>query len=103
MEILSKRIKIKIVKNEKDIAKHILKPSYVSHKIFDKKFVAIHEKKICLTLNKPIYVGFTVLEIGKLAMYAFHYEFMKNIFNEFWWRLYYEICDGNPYEKFTSI
>ena len=83
MEILSKRIRIKIVKNEKDIAKHILKPSHVSHKIFDKKFVAIHEKKICLTLNKPIYVGFTVLEINKLAMYAFHYDFMKNIFNDF--------------------
>ena len=80
---LRKRIKLRIVKNEKDIIKHISKPSYVSHKIFDKTLVAIHEKKICLTLNKPIYVGFTVLEINKLAMYAFHYDFMKNIFNDF--------------------
>ena len=83
MEIFRKRIRIRIVKNEKDVAKHILKPSYVSHKIFDEKFVAIHEKKICLTLNKPIYVGFAVLEINKLAMHAFHYDFMKNIFNDF--------------------
>ena len=33
MENLRKRIKIRIVKNEKDIIKHISKPSYLSHKI----------------------------------------------------------------------
>ena len=57
-------------KKQKDLIKHISKPSYVSHKIFDKNLVAIHEKKICLTLSKPIYVGCTVLEISKLTMYA---------------------------------
>ena len=62
MQNLRKKIKITIVKNEKDIFKHISKPSYVSHKIFDKNLVAIHKKKICLTLNKSIYVGYTVLE-----------------------------------------
>ena len=56
MENLSKRIKIRIVKNEKDMVKHISKLSYVSHKIFDKHLVAIHEKKICLTLNKQTYI-----------------------------------------------
>ena len=30
-----------------------------------------------LTLNRPIYVGFTVLELSKLHMYSFHYEHMK--------------------------
>ena len=61
MEDLRKRIKIRIVKNEKDILKHISKPSYVSQKTFDKNLVATHVKKICLTLNKLIYIGFTVL------------------------------------------
>ena len=77
MENMRKRIKIRIVKNEKDIAKHISKRSYVGHKIFDKSLVEIHEKKMYVTLNKPIYVGFTVLETSKLAMYTFHYDFMK--------------------------
>ena len=40
-------------------------------------------KRKCLTLNKPIYVGFTVFEISKLAMYVFHIDFMKKIFNDF--------------------
>ena len=59
-ENLRKIIKIRIVKYEKDFVEHISKPSYVSHNIFDKNLVVIHEKKISLTLNKPIYVGFTV-------------------------------------------
>ena len=62
MRNLRKKIKIRIVKNEKDIVKHISKRSYVSNKIFDKNLVAIDEKKICLTLNKHIYVELTVLE-----------------------------------------
>ena len=105
MENMRKRIKIRIVKNEKDIIKHISKPSYISHKIFDKTLVAIHEKKICPPLNKPIYVGFTVLETSKLAMYVFNYDFMRNIFNDF--KLLFtdtdslcnKICNEKPYEK----
>ena len=36
------------------------------------------KKKELLTLNKPIYVGFTVLELSKLEMYKFHNGFMKD-------------------------
>ena len=32
--------------------------------IFDKNYAAIHEIKPVLTLNKPIYVGFTILEVS---------------------------------------
>ena len=98
MENLRKRIKIRIVKNEKDIIKHISKPSYLSLKIFTN-----------LTLNKPIYVGITVLEASKLAMYSFHYDFMKNIFNDFKLlftdtdSLCYEMCDEILMKIFMSI
>ena len=78
---MRKRIKIRVVKTEKDVIKYTSKPTYVNHKIYGKKLVAIHEKKISLTLNKPIYVGFTVLEISKWEMYNFHYNFMIRKFN----------------------
>ena len=61
------RMKLRIVTNEKDFIKHASKPTFMSHKIVDKYFVIIHEKNNKIVLNKPIYVGCTVLEISKLA------------------------------------
>ena len=52
------------------------KPSFVSQKIFNKNFVAIHEIKPILTLDKPVYVGFGILDLRKLLMYEFHYKYI---------------------------
>ena len=52
------------------------KPSFVSQKIFSKHFVAIHEIKPVFTCNKPIYVGFSILDLSKLLMYEFHYKYV---------------------------
>ena len=73
-ENIRKRINVKLVNNSKDYLRCVSKPNFISQKIFDKMFVAIHQIKPVLTLNKPIYVGFTVLELSKLLMYKFHYE-----------------------------
>ena len=62
MENLRKRINVRFVSNKKDFLKHTSKPTYVTHKLFNKNFAAIHEIKQVLVLNKPIYVGFTVLD-----------------------------------------
>ena len=55
MENLRKRIKLRIAKNENDIVKHKSKPSYVSHKIFEKILVPIHEKKNISKTNLYMY------------------------------------------------
>ena len=60
MENLRERINDRLVNNEKDFLKYTSKPTHNTHKIFDKNYAAIHEIKPFLTLNKPIYVGFTV-------------------------------------------
>ena len=65
MENLRKRISVKRVVNEKDYLKHTSKPTFISTKIFDKNYATIYEIKSVLTLNKPIYVGFTALELSK--------------------------------------
>ena len=45
----------------------------------DKIFIAVHCKKKLLTLNKPIYVSFCILDLSKLLMYQFHYDYvLKN-------------------------
>ena len=62
MENLRKRINFRIVNNKTDFLKHTSRPTHISHKTFDKHYVAVHDIKPGLTLNKPIYVGFTALE-----------------------------------------
>ena len=105
MENLRKRINVRFVNNKKDFLKYISKPTYVTHKLFNKNFAAIHEIKQVLVLNKPIYVGFTVLGLSKWLMYYFHYNFIKKNFNaELLFTdtdsLAYEIKSENVYEEF---
>ena len=77
LENLRKRINVRFVNNKKDFLKYTSKPTYVTHKLFDQNFAAIHEIKPLLILNKPIYAGFTVLDLSKWLMYDFHYNFVK--------------------------
>ena len=79
IENLRERIRIRLVNNEKDFLKYTSKPTHITYKIFDKIFCTIHEIKQILTLNKPIYVGFTVLELSKWLIYDFHYNFIKKL------------------------
>ena len=72
---------MRLVTNEKDFLKYTSQPTYITHKISDKGFAAIHEIKPLLMLNKSIYVGFSVLELGKWLTYDFHYNFIKNNFD----------------------
>ena len=77
MENLRKRIKVRLVNNEKDFLKYTSRPTYIIHEIFGKDYAAIHEIKPVLILNKPVYIGFTVLDLSKWKMYHFHYNFIK--------------------------
>ena len=70
-----------MVNNAKDYIRYISKPSLVSQKIFSRNFVATHEVKPVLTLNKPIYVQFSILDLNKLLMYEFHYKYIKSKFD----------------------
>ena len=81
IENLRKRIKIRIVKNIQDFIEYSWRPTCVNWKLFENNIAAIHEKKISLILNKPIYVGFTLLETSKWKMYNFHYNIMIRKFN----------------------
>ena len=65
-----------MVNNATDYKKYVGKSSFVSEKIFNENFVAIHETKLVLTLNKLMYVGFRILELSKLLMYDFDYSYI---------------------------
>ena len=89
---LRKRISVKFIDNAKDYVKYISKPSFVSQKMF---FVVIHEIKSVLTLNKRIYVGFSILDLRKLLMYEFHYKYIKSKLDA---KLLFTDTDSSVYE-----
>ena len=96
MENLRKRINVRLANNKKDLFKYTSRPTHVTHKIFDKNYAALWNKiKPVLTLNKPIYVGFSVLELSKWLMYDFHYSFIKKQFDA---ELLFAVTDSLTYE-----
>ena len=86
MENLRKRVDIKLVKtdgseNEK-LRKIIAKPTFKRRVKFSDELSAIHVNKTKLTLNKPIYVGFSVLDLSKHLMYDWYYNKLKKKYGE---------------------
>ena len=70
---------MRLVNKADDFLNDASKPTYIIHKIFGKDYAAIHEIKPVLVLSKPIYVGFTVLDLSKWKIYDFHYNFIKKL------------------------
>ena len=82
MENLRKRVDVRLVTNEKLHLKLSSKPTYVSSKIFNDNLVAIHKIKETLKLDKPAYVGMSILDLSKTLMYDFHYNYIKKKYNK---------------------
>ena len=71
-----------------------------SHKMFIRNFVAIHEIKPVLALDKPIYVGFSILDSSKLLMYELHHKYIKRKYNA---KLLFTDTDSLIYEIKTDV
>ena len=105
IENIRKRMNLKLINDKKVYLKCINKPNFMSQKIIHKHFVAVHFSKKVLTQNKPICVGFTILELSKLKMYQFHYDYVLKTFNDVKLlftdtdSLVYEIKGGNIHEQ----
>ena len=81
----------------------------MSHKIFDKDLVAIRKNKVILSLNKPTYIGMCILELSKVLIYEFHYDYLKNKYGKNSRILFtgtdsliYEIKTEDVYEDFSK-
>ena len=100
-----KKINVKMVNDKRKYQKIVNRPNFMSQKIIDKNFIAVHCKKKVLTLNKPIYVHFCILELSKLFMCQFHYDYVLKTFDNVKLlftdtdSLAYEIKKGNVYEQ----
>ena len=82
MENMRKGFDVKLVNSEKRVRKLACKPTFHAFKLFNEDLAAVHMKKEKLKLNRPIYVGFSVLDLSKTLMYEFHYSYILNKYQE---------------------
>ena len=69
MENVTKKRDIKLVATDKRRNQLASEPNYHTTKYFSKNFMAIEMKKIKVKVNKPVYIGMSMLDIGKTLMY----------------------------------
>ena len=81
MANLRKRVDVRLVTNEKKLDKLTSKPTFASSKIFNENLMAVYKVKETLTLNRPAYVGMCILDLSKMLMYDFHYNYIKKKYN----------------------
>ncbi|GBO14457.1 hypothetical protein AVEN_255570-1 [Araneus ventricosus] len=74
MENLRNLVKVDIVQTKKRAEKLVASPAFHAFTIFDENVVAVQRKLTKLCLNRPIQVGFVILELSKVLMYDFHYN-----------------------------
>ena len=68
---------IKLVTSNKRRKRLVSKPNYHSCKKFSDHLMAIEMKKTKVKMNKPLYLGMSILDISKTLMYKFWYDYFK--------------------------
>ncbi|XP_050500866.1 uncharacterized protein LOC126880841 [Diabrotica virgifera virgifera] len=108
MENVRKRVSIKLVTNWKGrygAEARISDPLFKNVTIFNENLVAIEMRKDEIWLNKPIYVGMSILDLAKTTIYDFQYGYLADRFGENFTTCYtdtdsviVEIRGKDPYE-----
>ena len=78
MENVRNRCNSKLYVKDKHIKKIEYMPNYKDHIVIkEDEMVLVQLEKDMITLDKPIYAGFSILDMSKIVMYNFHYNYMK--------------------------
>ena len=81
MENVRKHRDIKLVTTEKRRIKLVSEPKYHTTKQFSENLLVIEMKKAKVKMNKPVYLGTSILHISK-TMYDFWYGYLKPKYND---------------------
>ena len=77
MENVRKHRDIKLVTTDEKRNKLVSEPNYHTTKRFSENLLAIEMKKTKVKMNKPIYLGMSILDISQTLMYKFWYDYFK--------------------------
>ena len=101
-----KRSKVKLCSESSTYENYVGKPNFKNAKRINSKLVGVEMKYSSIKINKPFYIGMSILDLSKWHMYNFHYNVMKAIFGDRVHLLYmdtdsfiYEISSADVYEE----
>ena len=78
MESLRKWRDIRLAATERRRRSYLVsKPNYHTTKFFTEYFLEIEVKNTQLVMNKPVYLGISILQLSKMLMYEFWYDYVK--------------------------
>ena len=77
MENRRKHRNIKLVTNREAYLKAVMKPNFKSGVLFGENLMGCEMGKIKVVMNKSVYLGQVILDLSKIVMYEFHYDYMK--------------------------
>ena len=77
MENVRKHRDKKLVRTDKKRNQLVSESNYHTMKLIDDNLAIIEMRKVKVKMNKPIYLGLSVLELSKITMYEFWYDYVK--------------------------
>ena len=77
MENVRNQRDIKVVISDKRRKWLVSEPNYHSHKKLSDHLMAIEMKKTGVKMTKPLYLGMPILDISKILMYEFWYDYIN--------------------------
>ena len=96
MENIRKHRNIKLVTTEEKYLHTVMKPNFKSGVRFGEKLMGCEMAKIKVVMKKPVYLGQAILDLSKIVMYEFHYNYMKPKYDgensHLWGALHLKLC-----------
>ena len=77
MENARKNRNIKLVTTDKRRNRLVSEPNYHTTKWFSEDLLAMEIKKIKVKMNKPVYLGLSMLDVSKILLYEFWNDYIK--------------------------
>lgn len=86
MENVDNRVDVKLLSHWETIGRKfgaeifVAKPNFKNLAIFSENLVAIQMEKQSIMYDKPVYVGFSILDVSKICIYEFYYDYLKRLY-----------------------
>ena len=82
MENVRNHIDFELVATQERLQKCVNNPNYKNRHIINENLVGVEKTKTKLKLDKPIYLGMSILDLSKHHMYSFYYDVLKDKYKD---------------------